>query len=100
MAMNDALKKYIQNTRQNGASDEAIADALKSAGWSQSVIDEAIKPGSTQTSSLRWISVPSFVLGYLWLISGVDKILNTDFVQTFGNYTNSLINNGRAFGLF
>ncbi len=34
----------------------------------------------------RWINAITLVLGYLWLVSGLDKILSEEFTSGFANY--------------
>ncbi|HEX9503115.1 MAG TPA: hypothetical protein VF974_02230 [Patescibacteria group bacterium] len=41
-------------------------------------------------------SGPSFVLGYLWLISGLNKIFNDQFVSNFGEYLRNQTSGGPA----
>jgi uncharacterized membrane protein YphA (DoxX/SURF4 family) len=48
----------------------------------------------------KWINAISLVFGYLWLISGLDKILSGQFVSGFADYTNTKLANPDIFGWY
>jgi uncharacterized membrane protein YphA (DoxX/SURF4 family) len=48
----------------------------------------------------RWMNTIIFIFGYLWFISGVDKILSGQFVSGFADYTNTALTNPAVYGWY
>ena len=48
----------------------------------------------------RWLAAISIAVGYLWLLSGLDKIYSPDFVANFGESTKTQIQSVHVFGPF
>ncbi len=95
---NQQLVDYIKENSGKISRIEMIQH-LKDAGWPDlevlnvfTFIDSHSDRTNPQIKTKikpyqRWMAAISLTLGYVWIISGINKILNKDFVAGFGDFT-------------
>jgi len=98
--MNQELLQYVENARQIGIDDQVIVAKLKEVGWPEKIIVQTLNKHDTSLNSLRWASVPSLVFGYLWLLSGLNKVLTDQFVSGFGEFARGQLERDSVIGFF
>jgi uncharacterized membrane protein YphA (DoxX/SURF4 family) len=102
---NKEVVEYVRAARLKNISDKEIKSNLKQAGWEDTDTKDAIayvdmfdKRSPINKSTLgvevaeakpapdpkRWLNAMALVFGYVWLISGLNKIMSGEFVTNFG----------------
>ncbi|MBX4205433.1 MAG: hypothetical protein KW788_04630 [Candidatus Doudnabacteria bacterium] len=113
---NKQIIDYIKQAQDSKLNKAEIIQNLKTAGWSDDDIRDGFayinlytehplgykkdpKPerGPIVHDRLAWVAI---CLGYLWLISGLNKILGGLFVPGFPDFVRNQIENGQAWPFY
>jgi hypothetical protein len=103
-AQGSDLKKaeILHNLKEAGWSDEEVRDAFsyislyESQPWVSSTSKNNTYTASPITASMPWVSLVAACIGFVWLISGTNKILSDKFVSGFADFVQGQITDGQA----
>jgi len=110
------IVEYIQQAQASSMTKGEIVNNLVAAGWSDADVKDAFaylnlysKPGEQEARQVRqevaegktllvgsyhkWLGMVAASVGYLWLISGLDKLLSGQFISGFAAFLRSEILN-------
>jgi hypothetical protein len=110
---NKQIIEYIHEAQGSQLTKAEILNNLKEAGWTDIEVRDAFayinlyddQPKVSKNYSVaappivvnfRWVSLVCFCLGYVWLISGTNKILSTRFISGFADVVRGQISDGAA----